>query len=302
MRARRLGRWGGTLVVALGVITASCTSSCKKPSAGPSDASSASSARIVTVGGAVSETVFALGAGDEVVGVDTSSVFPESLASLPHVGYQRSLAAEGVLSLRPSVVLASSDAGPPEVLTQLRNAGVRVETITGEPTIAAARTRITEIARILGRDGTGLLAAFDRDLAEAKALTEKATSKPRVLSVYARGPNAMHVLGRGTAGETLVTLAGGENAVTAFEGSKPMTAEAVVESRPDWVLVPSRGLESIGGTDGLARTPGVAETPAGKAKRFIAMDDLLLLGFGPRTGKAVVELAKQIHPELTVAP
>lgn len=298
MRARRLGRWGTVLAIALGVSVIACG----KSPAGAPDAQATSTARIVTVGGAITETVFALGAGDDVVGVDTSSVFPESLSALPHVGYQRSLAAEGVLSLRPTLLLASSDAGPPEVLAQLRNAGVRVETITGEPSVAGARTRIGVIAQLLGRDAAPLLATFDRDLAEAEALVAKAKSRPRVLSVYARGANALHVLGRGSAGDALVTLAGGESAVTAFEGSKPMTAEAVVESRPDWILVPSRGLASIGGEDGLFRTPGVAETPAGKAKHVIAMDDLLLLGFGPRTGRAVVELTRRIHPELSAAP
>ena len=295
-------------VLALLLACAGCT----KPSGGGADpteskssgtsavtpAPTAAPMRIVSVGGPVTEIVFALGAGPEVVGVDTSSVFPESAQKLPQVGYQRSLAGEGVLSLGPTLVIATSDAGPPAVLEQLRSAGVRVEIVSADATVEAGKTRIRAIGKLLGRDAEPLVASLERDLSRASALVEKAKERPKVLAVYARGASTLHVLGKGTAGESIVELAGGENVGNAFEGSKPMTAEAVVQAAPDFVLIPSRGLESVGGVDGLCKLPGIAATPAGRAKRFVALDDLLMLGFGPRTGHAVLELGRKLHPEL----
>lgn len=287
----------GLVSVALIALTTACGRSQPSGSAEAKPAD-AGAMRIVSVGGAVTEVLFALGAGSDVVGIDTSSVYPETAWKLPHVGYQRTLAAEGILSLRPTLVIATADAGPPAVIEQLRAANVRVEILPADPTIEVARSRILSIAKLVGRDGTSLVNELDADLARAKAAAQGAKSKPKVLAVYARGANVLHVLGKGTPGEVMVELAGGENAGNAFDGAKPMTAESLVSAAPDVVLVPSRGLESLGGVDGLAKLPGMSDTPAGRAARFVAMDDLLLLGFGPRTGKALLELTSKIHPEL----
>jgi iron complex transport system substrate-binding protein len=257
-------------------------------------------ARIVSVGGALTETVFALGAGDRVVGVDTSSVFPARAPALPQVGYQRTLAAEGIASLAPDLVLVTPEAGPPAVLEQLAGAGVRVERVAADASLQGARARIVHVAQILERDPAPLLRELDADVARALAFVARAGDRPRVLVVYARGAGAAHVFGRATAADAMVALAGGENVMTAFEGSRPLTAESVVTARPDVIVIPSRGLATLGGIDALLALPGMRETPAGRARRVVAVDDLLLLTFGPRTGTAIAELARAIHPELGV--
>ena len=259
--------------------------------------------RIVTLGGSVTETVYALGAGDHVVGVDASSVYPAAATEKPSVGYFRQLPAEGVLSLGPSLVLALEGTGPPTVLDQLRSAGVRVEAIPDAPTVEGTTRKIRQIAGLLGREAQGdaLIRQMEAELAEARALRQEATSTPRVLFIYARGTGSMNVAGRGTSAEAMIELAGAENAITGFAGYKPMTAEAVVSAAPDVLLLLTRGLESIGGIDGLLEQPGIALTPAGENRRVVAMDDLLLLGFGPRLGTAVKELTVKLHPELEAA-
>ena len=284
----------------------SCLAACERPSAeGPTSrdagvglSSHVSAARIVSVGSAVTEAVYALGAGDLVAGVDTSSAFPEAASKLPQVGYQRALAAEGILALGPTIVLASAEAGPPAVLDQLRGAGVRLEIVPNDPSVSGARARILRVAELLGRDPSKVIMQLDRDLERAGALTARIKSRPKVLVLYARGAKTLHVFGRDTAAELMVRLAGGENAVTAFEGTKPLTGEALLQAAPEWIVLPTRGLESIGGLNALLEVPGIAATPAGKAKRIVAIDDLLLLGFGPRTGQGVIELCRKIHPEL----
>jgi iron complex transport system substrate-binding protein len=256
--------------------------------------------RIVSVGGGVTEIVYALDFGADVVGVDTSSVYPETATKLPQVGYQRQLSAEGILSLKPTLVLASTDAGPPAALDQLRTAGVTVVSIPADATVAGASARVRAIAQALGvaERGEGIVQRLETDLASAKSLTARVQYKPKVLFIYARGAGTLNVSGTGTAADEMIRVAGAENAVTAYEGFKPFTAEAAVAAAADVLLLPARGLDSLGGPEGLLALPGIAMTPAGRAKRIVTMDDLYLLGFGPRTGLAVQELAHHLHPEL----
>jgi iron complex transport system substrate-binding protein len=253
--------------------------------------------RVVAGSGAITETVFALGAGNRLVGADSASVHPDAATRLPRIGYQRSLSAEGVLALRPSLVLLTTDAGPPAAIAQLRGAGVAVLTLPGDTTVDGARARIRAIAQALGLDaeGAALLATLDRDLAEARASAARTARRTRALFLYARGAGNVQVSGGGTAADAMIRLAGAENAVTQYGGYKPMSAEAIVAAAPDVVVMTARGLESVGGIDGLLALPGVAITPAGRHRRIIAMDDLYLLGFGPRTGQAARDLARSFQ-------
>jgi iron complex transport system substrate-binding protein len=270
-----------------------------------SEARVAADARIVSVGGSVTEIVFALGWGSRVVAVDTSSLYPSAVRALPQVGYQRTLAAEGIAAQRPTVLLLSADAGPPTTIEQLRGLGIRIDIVPTGDSLDAAKEKIRRIAAVLGEKGKGeeLVGELSADMADAEALVRRASSKPRVLFVHARSGGAMMVGGRATSAAEMIRLAAGENAVTAFEGFKPLTAEAVTTAAPDVILIPEHSFTILGGVDSLVAQPGVALTPAGKARRVIAMDDLLLLGFGPRLGRSVRELAILLHPELgKVAP
>jgi iron complex transport system substrate-binding protein len=253
--------------------------------------------RLLSIGGPVTEIVYALGAEKNLIGTDTSSIYPEAATKLPQVGYQRMLSAEGVLALHPSLILASAEAGPPPVIEQLKQSGVSWVTIPAEDSIAGAKAKIQAVAHALHRDAQGeaLVQHLDGEVAKAQRLLASEKSKPKVLFIYARGGGTVNVAGQGTAADAMIALAGGVNAVSGYTGYKPITAEAVVAAAPDIILIPSRGLESINGIDGLLSQPGLAETPAGKSRKVVAMNDLLLLGFGSRLGKAVLQLTKLLH-------
>lgn len=253
--------------------------------------------RIVTVGGAITETVYALGLGGEVVAADTSSIFPEEAKKLPQVGYQRALSAEGVVALKPTLVLASHDAGPPAVIEQIKASGVEVTIVPGPPTIEGAQAKMRAIGQRLGKvsEAEALAARIATQAAPGLAQAKAAATRPRVLAVFARGPGAIMVSGTGSAAASMVELAGGQSASEGIAGTKPMTSEAAVSSRADVLLATTQGIESVGGLDGLVRTAGLSETPAAKNRRVIVLDDLLLLGFGPRTGDAVTQLARLLH-------
>ncbi|MFP2911840.1 hemin ABC transporter substrate-binding protein [Pyxidicoccus sp. 3LFB2] len=247
--------------------------------------------RLVTVGPAVTETVFALGAGAQVVGVDDTSLALEAAARTPKVGYQRALSAEAVLAAGASQLLASEEAGPPGVLAQLKASGVEVVVLPNAPTVDAARQRIRTLAERLGRGprGTELLAELEKDLqrASTRAAAMKDGKRPRVLALYARGAGALMVAGTETASDVLIRLAGGVNAASRFTGHKPLTAEAVVEAAPDIILVPASSETALGGAEGLGRVPGLSQV---KGWRLITVEDVHFMALGPSLGRAVGRL------------
>lgn len=268
----------------------------------------ASADRIVSLNGDVTEIANALGLGERLVGVDTSSVYPPEVERLPKVGYQRALNGEGILALTPTVVLGDETAGPPAVLDQVRAAGVPVVIVSDPPTLEAPLLKLRTLGRALGvpERGEALAREVEQDLATAASRLRgvSLSQRPRVLFLYVRGASGTQLAaGRDTNAGAVIEAAGGINAgaEAGLEGFKPFTPEAAVAAQPDVLLVLQTGLDSVGGVDGLLQLPGLGETPAGQARRVVAMDDLYLLGMGPRTGKAVLELQDRLHAGLPPA-
>lgn len=253
---------------------------------------------IVSLGPAVTEILFALGAGPKIAGVDKASRFPAEASKLPQLDYFRKVSAEGILGLQPTVVFAMEGSGPASTLEKLRSSGIHVIDVPGADNTEEALARIRFLGEKLGaqEQAEALCKQFSAQLAAVETLRKSTGETPKVLFVYARGPGALFVAGTKSPAEQMINLAGGKSAVTAFEGFRPLTAEAVIEAAPDAIVVPTRGLESLGGIDGLLTVPGVAQTPAGRTRRVVAIDDLKLLGFGPRAPEALRELFAAIHP------
>lgn len=255
------------------------------------------SSRIVTLGGTITEIVFALGAGERVVGVDASSSFPETVNQLPKAAYHRRLSAEGVLSLRPTLIIATTEAGPPEAIQQLRSAGVTVLVLPHDPTVENAIAKIERIAAALNVQarGTALIQALKKELSQVQSSVPQTAAQAKILFLYARGQGTLMVAGQDTGADTMIGLAGGINAVRGYSGYKPLTSEAAVAAAPDLILLMDSGLESIGGAQGLWQLPGLALTPAGQQGRVLSMDGLFLLGFGPRLGQAALALNEALY-------
>ena len=255
------------------------------------------SSRIVTLGGTITEIVFALGAGERVVGVDASSSFPKAVNQLPKVAYHRRLSAEGVLSLRPTLIIATTEAGPPEAIQQLKSAGVTILVLSHEPTVENAIAKIERIAAALNvqERGTALIQALKKKLSQVQSSIPQTAAQAKILFLYARGQGTLMVAGQDTAADTMIDLAGGTNAVRGYNGYKPLTSEAAVAAAPDLILLMDSGLESIGGAQRLWQLPGLALTPAGKQGRVLSMDGLFLLGFGPRLGQAALALNEALY-------
>ncbi|NBC01667.1 MAG: ABC transporter substrate-binding protein [Bacteroidetes bacterium] len=249
---------------------------------------------LVTIGGTITEIVYALGAGEQIVAVDASSVYPAEAQEKAQVGYMRQVSSEGILSVAPDLVLASSATRPSVALEQVRSAGVAVEVIDDVEGVEGAIARIRTIAAMLNREAAGeaVVATLEEDMAAARAAAAGVQAPPRALFIYARGSGTLQVAGRNTSAETMIELAGGQNAMQQFEGFRPLTAEGVVGAAPDVLVLLDRGFESLGGAPGLLDQPGLQATPAGAEGHIATIDDLKFLGFGPRMGEAVLTLAQ----------
>lgn len=253
--------------------------------------------RLISVGGAVTEVVYALEQEDRLIAVDSTSLYPPEAQDLPGVGYLRQLSAEPLLALDPDLLLADADAGPPETIRQLKDAGLPVIRFDNEDSPDGVITRVRAIAETLGVSAAGeeLVARLEREFAAAQDHVAKQTATPSVLFLLSVGNGAPLAGGRGTSAHAMIGLAGGRNAAADFEGYKPLSPEAAAALAPDVLLLDSRSLQALGGRDALLRRPEVAVTPAAQAGRIIDMDGLLLLGFGPRTPQAIRQLAEALH-------
>ena len=250
----------------------------------------ASPRRIVSIGGALTEIVFALQGASDLVGVDTTSIFPESAQKLPSVGYARSLSVEGVLALAPTQVIATEDAGPPFVIRQLQASGIPVAVLAANHRYEGLVERVKRVGELTGRatQANALLQTLRQEWERARIQVSQRDSKPvRVLFVLAHTSNQIMVAGRETSAQAMMEYANASNAVTAISGYKPLTPESVIAAQPDVVLVTDQGANANGGLESLLKLPGVAQTPAGRAQRFISMEAMFLLGFGPRLPVAV---------------
>jgi len=258
--------------------------------------------RVIVLTGDVAETVWALGMGGSVIATDTSVTYPPEAQRAPKIGYMRTLAAEGILTQRPSLILGGESAGPPEALEQLRGAGVPVLIVATPNTLDAPTQKIRAIGAALGipEVAEALASWTQAEIDAARALAAKAQTKPRVMFLNVRGNIVQQISGKGAPAQLLIEAAGGIDAGTAagVVGYKSITPEALVAGQPEFYLLFNLGLESVGGVDGLLAIPGVDQTPAGQARRVLRYEDQYLLGLGPRTGQMLRELTLALHPEL----
>lgn len=259
--------------------------------------------RIVSIGPATTETIYALGAGSRLVGVDDSSAedLPQA-ARLARVGPRTTLNAEVILSLKPTLIMMPMDAGPPQVIDQLKSSGIPVIQLSPNYNFKAVQAKITLIARALGQEtkGAELNNSIDAEIRDIHNLMESALKTPKVLFVEREQnmPNTT-MSGTGTVIDEMIRMAGGQNAITSFQGFREMTDETVVNASPDIILITQGSFERSGGVDGVLRFPGVALTPAGRNRQIIPVSDMYFQGFGPGVGKALRELVVKFHPEVS---
>lgn len=256
--------------------------------------------RIVTIGGAVTEIVFALGHGDNVVGVDLTSTYPLAAREKPNIGYMRTLSAEGVISLSPTLVLAIEGSGPPDVIDILSKAAVPFVLVPEGHDEASVLRKVRLIAQALREEerGAAMGKAITEDFAAIRAMRERIGKHRKAIFVLAVGGGSPMVGGTDTSADGIFALSGVDNAMKSMSGYKPATAEASLAAAPDVVVTLYERNHSLSADDMFA-LPAFAGTPAAATKQLIPLPSYAL-SFGPRAAHAARNLAAKVYPELSL--
>ena len=258
--------------------------------------------RWVSAGGALSEWVSALGGESKLVGVDTTSQHPESLKALPSIGYQRSLSAEGILSLRPDILIGTEEMGPPPVLSQVKAAKVQVELFSAQPDLPTLEKNVTHLGQLLGTEAQAkqLLQSYQQQLDAQNVRVADAQSKqkaPGVLLLLGHAGGKPLIAGKNTAADWLLQQAGGHNLAT-HTGYKPFSVESLASLDPEVLVFADRALTGDAAKAALFKeNPILNSSRAAKAGRVLELDPTLLVGgLGPRLPAALKTLSDGFYP------
>ncbi|MBP5958966.1 ABC transporter substrate-binding protein [Pseudomonas anatoliensis] len=258
--------------------------------------------RWVSAGGALSEWVSALGGESKLVGVDTTSQHPQALKALPSIGYQRSLSAEGILSLRPDILIGTEEMGPPPVLAQVKAANVRVELFSAQPDLPTLEKNVSHLGQLLGaeKQATQLLQSYQQQLDAQKTRVTDAQSRqkaPGVLLLLGHAGGKPLIAGKDTAADWLLEQAGGRNLAT-HTGYKPFSVESLASLDPEVLVFSDRALTGEAAKVALFKeNPILNASRAAKAGRVLELDPTLLVGgLGPRLPAALKTLSDGFYP------
>ncbi|MFJ2284177.1 hemin ABC transporter substrate-binding protein [Pseudomonas sp. NPDC087803] len=258
--------------------------------------------RWVSAGGALSEWVSALGGESKLVGVDTTSQHPQSLKQLPSIGYQRSLSAEGILSLRPDILIGTEEMGPPPVIAQVKSAKVQVELFSAQPDLPTLEKNVTHLGQLLGAQvqATRLLESYQQQLTAQKVRVAELQAKhktPGVLVLIGHAGGKPLIAGKDTAADWLLQRAGGHNLAT-HSGYKPFSVESLAGLDPEVLVFADRALSGEAAKAALFKeNPILNSSRAAKSGRVLELDPTLLVGgLGPRLPVALKGLSDGFYP------
>lgn len=256
--------------------------------------------RIVSVSKHLTEMLFALGKGHDIVACDLTSSYPDSAKLLPTVGYHRALNAEGIISMRPDIVIHSNDIGPAAVLPQLAKVGLNIKAFPGANTLDSAKLLLTELGNFFGaeKQADSLNKKLDQDMQLVAEVQKKINDTPTVMIIhYGQANNVYFVMsGRKGAGDKMIEYAGGKTANYDAKGARQISAEAIALANPDIIIATDYGFDKMGSVEKFKTIPGVALTKAAKNNRIYRFEEHDLVYFGPRTGENILKLMALIHP------
>ncbi|WP_026770373.1 hemin ABC transporter substrate-binding protein [Asinibacterium sp. OR53] len=255
--------------------------------------------RIVSISKHLTEMLFALGKGHNLVACDLTSTYPDSAKLLPSVGYHRALSVEGIISMKPDLVIHSNDIGPATVLPQLEKAGIHLRAFGGAATFDSARLLLKELGVALGTEAKAdsIIRKMDADRLEVDQALSAVKDTPSVMVIhYGQANNVFFVMsGRNGAADKMIAMAGGKAARYDAKGAHQISAEAIAIANPDVIIATNYGFDKMGGAEQFKTLPGVALTNAAKNNRIYRFEEHDLVYFGPRSGKNILQLMQLIH-------
>ncbi|MEL6277259.1 MAG: ABC transporter substrate-binding protein [Pseudomonadota bacterium] len=252
--------------------------------------------RIVSIGGDITEILFALEAGDRVVAADSTSLYPQATEALPKVGYLRQLSAEGVLSAEPDLIIISGAAGPETALELLRASGVPIVEMDTEYSVNAIIEKTAKTAEAVGQAeaGQALIETIKADWGEATTLMDSLSFAPKALFVAATEDGAARAAGAKTAADGVIRLMRGNNVFEEFNGYKTLSLEGAVAADPDIIIMMTHHADRVGGKGAVKDHPALSLTRAAQNGDIYFVDQLEVMQFSPRTPKAIARLVEEI--------
>jgi iron complex transport system substrate-binding protein len=252
---------------------------------------------IITAGGTITEIVYELGYGSSIIATDITSTYPDTMQELPSIGYRNQIKAEGILALAPDAVLIESGYLTADVVAQLESTGLEIHQFEKPKDLPGTYRSIKELAEFLGvpEKGEAISDQLRQDIKELENYTAGLSKQPKMAFVMARGQENVFVAGEGTFAESLLKLAAIESVGKGFSDFVPLTPEALVSMDPEYLLFFESSIQSLGGKEGIRHIRGIEQTKAFRKDGILAFDGLYLSGFGPRVGKAALELAKSVN-------
>jgi iron complex transport system substrate-binding protein len=257
--------------------------------------------RVVGVSKQINEFMYAIGAQDNLVARDLTSIYPPAIRSLPSVGYHRALSAEGIISMKPTLFLTDGNVGPDAVLDQLKKVGIPMLVIKPGESLDSAQMLMVQLGKQFHREkaADSVIAQWRSGMDSIWKDTAQWTGKPhpRVLIMHFGqiGNSYLAVGGNGPATQML-HWAGAANAIDSTRSMTRLTPELIAQLAPDVIIATDVGFDRVGSADKFASLPGVNLTPAGRNKRIYRINEQELLYFGPRTPATVRELVPMVHP------
>jgi iron complex transport system substrate-binding protein len=268
---------------------------CHSGQSAPADIS-----RVVCVSKQINEFVYAIGAQSHLVARDLTSIYPPEITKLPSVGYHRALSAEGITSMRPTLLLTDGNVGPDAVLDQVRKVGIPVVTLPPGNSPDSAEQLMTELGRRFGRTAAAdsVVGRWKKSMDSIFADTSRWSGKPRprvlVMHFGQLGNTYLGVTGKGPTTQ-IIQWAGGVNAIDTTTGMQRLTPEIIARAAPDIILATDVGFDRVGSVAAFQKLPGVDLTPAGRAGKIYRIDETEVMYFGPRTPASVRKIESILH-------
>ena len=248
---------------------------------------------IVVAGGSITEIIYFLNLQNKLVGVDVTSNYPLTAKKLPSIGYIRNLSIEGLLSLKPNLILAEESIGPPIIVKQLNKTSVEFRIIKNNYTIDGINEKFLCISKILDIEIKNNInyKKFVNNVKKLKSFVKNNNKEKKdiLLILMMKGTSPI-IAGKNTSGHGFIKMIGQNNSMDKVSGWKPVSAEEILIANPNYIIITKRALKDFISIEKFLKLPGISSTKAAKNKNVFIKDGMSLLGYGPRT----INVAKEI--------
>ena len=253
--------------------------------------------RIVSHVPSITETIFALGLGEKVVGVSDYCDYPEEARLKPSIGDYFNPSVESIVELDPDLVLTD---GHSESIKQLDSLGITYMVIDPKD-IDGIFKDIELLGKVTGteKEAEKLIKDMQKRISYVTAQVEDVSRLKVFYIIDATDPSNPWTAGPGSLIDSLITMAGGENIAAKAQGAwVQFSLEAVVASDPEIIILPVKHGTAFTSPEALKEHPAWRETTAVKEGRIFTIDADLVDRSGPRIVQGLEEIARIIHPEL----